>query len=121
MHCVTVGRRFEPCRCTTLQITACLVFTLISLTQALALPPTLPTIPPGSTNILNFGAVGDGVTTNTTAIQNAINSASSAGIGTVEVPAGTFLCGPLTLANSLNLQLDAGALLLMLPFSKYPG
>ncbi len=86
-----------------------------------ALPPALPTIPPGTNNILNFGAVGDGLTTNTTAIQNAINNAGASGIGTVEVPAGTFLCGPLSLVNSLNLQIDAGATLLMLPFTNYPG
>jgi len=89
--------------------------------RVVALPPALPTIPPGTNNITAFGAVGDGVTTNTTAIQNAINSASSSGIGTVEIPSGTFLSGPITVANSLNLQLDAGATLVMLPFNKYPG
>jgi hypothetical protein len=89
--------------------------------SATALPPVLPTIPPGTNNILSFGAVGDGTTDNTTPIQNTINNASASGIGTVEVPAGTFLCGPLTLANSLNLQLDTGATLLMLPFANYPG
>src|SRR2546427_550291 len=41
--------------------------------------------------------------------------------GTVRIPAGTFLCGPLTLANSVNLQLDSGAILRMLPIDKYPG
>src|SRR4051812_19683421 len=86
-----------------------------------AASPTLPTIPPGTNNVTAFGAVGDGVTTNTTAIQSAINSANSSGIGTVEIPAGTFLSGPFTLANNLNLQLNAGATLLMLPMSQYPG
>src|SRR5215471_4424300 len=94
---------------------------LFCAASAIALPPILPAIPPGTNNILNFGAVGDGVTTNTTAIQNAINNASAGGIGTVEVPAGTFLSGPLTFGNSLNLQLDSGATLLMLPFTNYPG
>jgi polygalacturonase len=78
-------------------------------------------------NILNFGAVEDGVTTNTAAIQKAINAAAAGPVtngaagGTVEVPAGTFMCGPLCLSNSVNLQLDAGALLRMLPLSQYPG
>jgi hypothetical protein len=71
--------------------------------------------------ITNYGAVGDGVTTNTTAIQNAINAASTAGGGTVEFPAGTFLCGPLTMKSSINLLLDSGALLRMLPYDQYPG
>src|SRR5665213_3293199 len=78
-------------------------------------------------NITDFGALGDGITTNTTAIQNAINAAAAGGTtnglagGTVEFPPGTYLCGPLTLKNSVNLQLDAGALLRMLPIDKYPG
>lgn len=83
--------------------------------------PVLPVIPANSFNITNFGAVGDGITTNTTAIQNTISAASTAGGGTVEIPAGTFLSGPLTLASSINLQLDSGATLQMLPFGSYPG
>src|SRR5487761_2793447 len=44
-----------------------------------------------------YGAVGDGVATNTTAIQNAINAAAAGGTvnglsgGTVEIPPGAFL------------------------------
>ena len=78
-------------------------------------------------NVLDFGAVGDGVTTNTTAIQNAINAAAAgpttngAPGGTVKIPSGIFMCGPLTLKSSVNLQLDAGALLRMLPLGQYPG
>jgi polygalacturonase len=83
--------------------------------------PALPVIPNQTFVITSFGAVGDGVTTNTTAIQNAINMASTAGGGTVEIPAGTFLSGPLTMKSGINLQLDAGALLRMLPYDQYPG
>ncbi len=73
-----------------------------------------------------YGAVGDGVATNTTAIQNAINAAMAGGAtnglsgGTVEFPPGTYLSGPLTLGNNVNLQLDDGAILRMLPFGRYP-
>jgi hypothetical protein len=83
--------------------------------------PPLPSIPAGNFNIISYGAVGDGVTTNTTAIQNAISAASAAGGGTVEIPAGTFLSGPLTLLSDINLQLDSGAILRMLPYQVYPG
>jgi polygalacturonase len=83
--------------------------------------PALPVIPDGSFNIANYGAAGDGVTTNTTAIQAAINAATNAGGGTVEVPAGTFLSGPIRLASRINLHLDGGAVLRMLPLDKYPG
>src|SRR6266478_3955597 len=83
--------------------------------------PALPVITNQTFVITNYGAIGDGVTTNTTSIQNAINAANTAGGGTVEVPSGTFLCGPLTMKSSINLQLDSGALLRMLPYDQYPG
>src|SRR5690348_2595916 len=85
--------------------------------------PTLPTIPPGIYNVTNFGAIGDGITTNTIAISNAIVAASTAGGGTVEIPAaaGAYLCGPLVFRSSINLQIDSGATLKMLPFGKWPG
>jgi hypothetical protein len=75
-----------------------------------------------------YGAVGNGVNTNTTAIQAAINAATLGGVtnglvgGTVDIPAsGIYLCGPLTLANNVNIQVDAGAILRMLPLTNYPG
>ena len=77
-------------------------------------------------NITNYGAVGDAVTTNTTAIQNAINAAAAGkatnGLsgGTVEIPAGVFISGPLTLKNYVNLQIDSGATLQMLPYGSFP-
>lgn len=83
--------------------------------------PSLPIIPSGVFNITSYGAVGDGVTTNTTAIQNAVNAALSAGGGTVELPAGVFLSGPFTLGSRMRFKLDAGATLLMLPYGSYPG
>lgn len=99
----------------------CLALPLFVGPLIVSADPALPVIPNQTFVITNYGAVGDGITTNTTAIQNAVNSASSAGGGTVEVPAGTFLCGPLTMKSSINLQLDSGALLRMLPYDKYPG
>ena len=75
-----------------------------------------------------YGAVGNGVTTNTIAIQAAINAATAGGNtnglvgGTVDIPApGIYMCGPLTLANNVNLQVDSGAILRMLPLTNYPG
>ena len=83
--------------------------------------PVLPQIPAGVYNVTNFGAIGDGVVTNTETIQAAITATSAAGGGMVEVPVGTFLCGPIQMASRINLRLDAGALLRMLPLDKYPG
>jgi hypothetical protein len=74
-----------------------------------------------------YGGLGDGVFTNTTAISNAITQAALGGItngligGTVEIPGpGIYLCGPLILKNNVNLQVDAGAVLRMLPLLQWP-
>ena len=83
--------------------------------------PAPPVIPDKIFNVQNFGAIGDGVATNTTAIQATIAAASEAGGGVVEIPAGVFLCGPIQLASKINLRLEQGALLRMLPLEKYPG
>jgi len=61
------------------------------------------------------------VTTNTAAIQAAIDAADAKGGGTVEVPEGIFLSGPIHLANQINLRVDGGAILRMLPLGQYPG
>lgn len=76
-----------------------------------------------------YGAWGNGSTDNTTPIQTAINVAAAGALtnglrgGTVEIPAGTnaYLCGPITLKNNVNLQIDVGAVLRMLPYDQYPG
>ena len=90
--------------------------------------PALPLI--NTNNIINaadYGAVGDNATDNTSAIQNAISAAAAGGStngligGTVNIPAGIYLCGPLNLANGVNLRVDAGAILRMLPITQYPG
>lgn len=100
---------------------AALALLILPLVWADASPvsPALPAIPAGSFNVTHYGAVGDGVATNTAAVQAAINAASAAGGGTVEVPPGIFLCGPLQLASRINLQVDG--ILRMLPLGQYPG
>jgi polygalacturonase len=45
-------------------------------------------------NILDFGAVSDGRTLSTAAIQAAINACAAAGGGKVFVPPGKYLTGP---------------------------
>jgi len=93
---------------------------LASVGLVYAVNPALPDIPATIFNITDYGAIGDGAKDNTTNIQNTINAASTAGGGIVEIPAGTFLSGPITLKSKINLQLDSGALLRMLPFGQYP-
>jgi len=86
-----------------------------------AVNPAEARIPDKVFSIANYGAVGDGAATNTAAIQAAIDACKSAGGGSVEVPSGVYLCGPLRLFSNVNLHLDDGAVLRMLPLDKYPG
>lgn len=57
-------------------------------------------------NVSWFGAVGDSSTDNTTAIQNAMNAASSYGIATVRFPASTgfFKCGTIYVPAGVTLM-----------------
>jgi polygalacturonase len=68
--------------------------------------------PSKSRNVLNYGAKPDGKTLNSKAIQRAIDEASQAGGGVVNVPAGVFLTGRIELKSRVTLQLDEGSTLL---------
>ena len=97
---------------------------LLSLTataRAASVQPALPSIPDRSYVVTAYGAVGDGSSTNTVAIQKAISAADYAGGGTVVFPKGIFLSGPIQLADHVRLLLNEGAILRMLPLDKYPG
>lgn len=86
-----------------------------------AIKPDLPKIPDQTFNVRDHGAKGDGAADDTAALQATIDAARKAGGGTVEIPAGIYLSGPLQLAHHLNLHLAAGATLTMLPLDQYPG
>jgi len=62
--------------------------------------------------ITAYGAVADGRTLNTAAIQQAIDTAAAAGGGVVRIPAGTFRSGAIFLKQGVELDLDEGAVLL---------
>jgi polygalacturonase len=66
-------------------------------------------------SVVRFGAKADGKTLNTRAIQQAIDAASRAGGGTVDVPAGRFVTGTLYLKSHVRLFLGPGAVLLGSP------
>ena len=64
-------------------------------------------------SIVQFGAVGDGETANTKAIQAAIDACHQAGGGSVVVPAGgVYVSGTLQLRSFVDLHLENGAVLL---------
>lgn len=62
-------------------------------------------------NIQRYGAKSDGITLNSTAINQAISLANEAGGGVVLIPAGFWLTGPIVLKSNVNLHITQGALL----------
>lgn len=66
-------------------------------------------------NIADYGAVADGITLNTKAINAAITAANAKGGGIVFVPAGLWLTGPIVLRNNVELNTARGALVLFTP------
>ena len=62
-------------------------------------------------NILDYGAIADGVTNNAAAIQAAIDAATECG-GQVVVPGGKFLSGTIVLKSNIDFHLAPGAMLI---------
>ncbi|HRV53981.1 MAG TPA: glycoside hydrolase family 28 protein [Mangrovimonas sp.] len=72
-------------------------------------------------SIKDFGAVGDGLTSNTKAFAQAIAEVSEKGGGKVIVPRGIWLTGPIQLKSNINLHLEEGALIrFSRNFDEYP-
>ncbi len=63
-------------------------------------------------NVKEFGALGDGHTVDTPAINKAIDTASAAGGGTVILPAGTYPCYSIHLKSNVSLYLAPGSTIL---------
>ena len=63
-------------------------------------------------NVLQFGALGDGLTNDTKAIQSAIDACAAAGGGRVILPGGRiYRSGALVLRSNLEVHLEMGAVL----------
>jgi polygalacturonase len=80
-----------------------------------------PAFPRRTVSITSYGAAGDGVTMNTDAIQRAIRDCAGAGGGTVDVPPGIWLTGPIRLMSNIRLHVGKGAVVLFSRrFEDYP-
>jgi len=96
---------------------------LMAMLTTLILSTTLPTpacrayaemsapARPQSVMITDFGAIGDGKTCNTRAIQAAIDQCAADGGGILVVPAGTFLTGSVFFKQAVDLHLEKDAVL----------
>lgn len=61
--------------------------------------------------IRDFGAIGDGKTLNTAAIQSAIDACTDAGGGRVVVSGGTYMTGTIILKDNVDLHIEADGVL----------
>ncbi|HAN43889.1 MAG TPA: glycoside hydrolase [Ruminococcaceae bacterium] len=81
--------------------------------ESISIPsPMLPNFQNRDFVITEYGAVGDGLTLNTVAINTAINTCNANGGGRVVIPAGVWLTGPIKLQNNVNLYTEQGALVI---------
>jgi polygalacturonase len=72
-------------------------------------------------NIVKFGAISDGITLNTKAINDAITACNKKGGGVVVVPKGMWVTGPVELKSNVNLHLQKNAILQFTKdFDQYP-
>jgi len=62
-------------------------------------------------SIADHGAVSDGKTINTKAVQEAVDACAAKGGGTVVVPAGVWVTGSVELKSHITLRLEPGAVL----------
>ncbi len=82
----------------------------VSVTRLASNPLDLRTLSPEPiVSVLDYGAVGDGTTLNTRALQAAIDACPRGGV--VRMPAGVFLSGALFLKSDMTLEIGAGAVL----------
>ncbi|HTB62827.1 MAG TPA: glycosyl hydrolase family 28 protein [Opitutales bacterium] len=85
---------------------------IAALLSAQGTPAAIPTQPTLKQYVISdMGAVGDGMTVNTKAIQAAIDQCAANGGGVIVVPAGTFLSGALFFKQGVNLRVDKDAVL----------
>jgi polygalacturonase len=74
------------------------------------LPPVkLTSFKADTFNVVKYGAVADGLTASTAAIQQAIDACGQKGGGVVLLPRGHWRTGPLTMRSNVNLHLASGA------------
>lgn len=66
-------------------------------------------------DIKDYGAVGDGKTLNTKAIQKAIEDCAAAGGGVVKIASGTHMSGSIRLRSGIELHLSHDGVLLGSP------
>jgi hypothetical protein len=92
------------------------VFSSLSIASLNWMPSFAQSMPAHEINVLSLGAVGDGTTLDTSAIQQAIDQVAAVGGGRVIVPGGKrFVIGALMLKSNVDFHLADDAVLLASP------
>ncbi|PDS26624.1 glycoside hydrolase family 28 protein [Flavobacterium branchiophilum] len=68
-----------------------------------------PVFPNKTFNVMDYGAISDGVFDNSDVFNKTIKTCSEQGGGLVLIPKGTYFTGPIHLDNNVNLHLNEGA------------
>lgn len=80
-----------------------------------------PVFPKYTVSIRKYNATSNGLELNTKAINDAINDVAENGGGTVVIPKGIWMTGPIVLQANVNLYTEEGALIVFSPDkSQYP-
>ena len=69
-------------------------------------------VPTHEMKLTDFGAMGDGKTINTEAFARAISALTKQGGGTLIVPQGIYMTGPIALKDNIRLHLERGAIVM---------
>ncbi|MCA9734241.1 MAG: glycoside hydrolase family 28 protein [Deferribacteres bacterium] len=81
---------------------------LVKRLESIFYNPAFISIPDAVFNVGDYGAIGDGKTLNTKAIQETINAAAEAGGGVVKFPKGIYLSGAIFVKSNIELRIDEG-------------
>lgn len=101
----------KPIRLQTLvALAACSLLCYRETSAAPETPPPTKAVA-GVYDVRSFGAKGDGAALDSGAIDRAIDAAAGAGGGTVQIPAGNYLCASIHLKSNITLLLGPGATL----------
>ena len=80
-----------------------------------------PVFPNHTVTLSDFGGIPDGIQLNSEAFEKAFAALAGQGGGTLVVPAGIWLTGPIVFRSNIHLHLEKGALILFSPdHSLYP-
>ncbi|MBE1444460.1 glycoside hydrolase family 28 protein [Paenibacillus sp. OAS669] len=81
----------------------------------------VPIFPEWTCSVTDYGAKGDGIVKNTDAFNEAVTACAAAGGGTVIIPKGIWLTGPIRLKSKVRLHAEDGALIIFSrDFDDYP-